>query len=90
MDKDFEKQNVFGLGKENSAYAQYFIGKSYLNPLTPAGTQPFFANVTFEPGCRNNWHIHRESTTQARAADRYCYALRAAAGIRSGANPHSR
>ena len=58
MDKDFKKQNVFGLGKENSAYAQYFIGKSYLNPLTPAGTQPFFANVTFEPGCRNNWHIH--------------------------------
>ena len=58
MDKDFEKQNVFGLGNENSAYAQYFIGKSYLNPLTPAGTQPFFANVTFEPGCRNNWHIH--------------------------------
>ena len=61
MDKDFKKQNVFGLGKENSAYAQYFIGKSYLNPLTPAGTQPFFANVTFEPGCRNNWHIHHAS-----------------------------
>ena len=59
MDKDFEKNNIFGLGQENSAYARYFIGKSYLNPLTPAGVAPFFANVTFEPACRNNWHTHR-------------------------------
>ena len=58
MDKDFEKSNIFGLGQENSAYARYFIGKSYLNPLTPAGVTPFFANVTFEPACRNNWHTH--------------------------------
>lgn len=58
MDKNFEKDNIFGLGRENSAYAQYFIGKSYLNPLTPEGIAPFMANVTFEPGCRNNWHIH--------------------------------
>ena len=58
MDKDFEKSNIFGLGQENSAYARYFIGKSYLNPLTPAGVAPFFANVTFEPACRNNWHTH--------------------------------
>lgn len=58
MDKDFEKNNIFGLGQENSAYARYFIGKSYLNPLTPAGVTPFFANVTFEPACRNNWHTH--------------------------------
>ena len=56
--KEFESANVFGLGQENAAYAQFFIGKSYLNPLTPAGVQPFFANVTFEPGCRNNWHSH--------------------------------
>ena len=63
MDKEFEKNNVFGLGRENSAYAQYFIGKSYLNPLTtPAPGVPFFANVTFEPGCRNNWHIHHASS----------------------------
>ena len=61
MDKDFEKDNIFGLGRENSAYAQYFIGKSYLNPLTPDGIAPFMANVTFEPGCRNNWHIHRSA-----------------------------
>ena len=58
MDKDFEKSNIFGLGQENSAYARYFIGKSYLKSLTPAGVAPFFANVTFEPACRNNWHTH--------------------------------
>ena len=61
MEKDFEKDNIFGIGRENSAYAQYFIGKSYLNPLTPEGIAPFMANVTFEPGCRNNWHIHRSA-----------------------------
>ncbi len=57
--EEFNRQNVFGLGQENSAYAQYFIGNSYLNPLTnPVETAVFLANVTFEPGCRNNWHIH--------------------------------
>ncbi len=60
--KEFEKNNVFGLGQENSAFAQFFIGKSYLNPLTKPGEGSlFFANVTFEPGCRNNWHIHHAS-----------------------------
>ena len=55
----FAQENVFGLGRENTAYAQYFVGNSYLNPLTEAGVCPvFLANVTFEPGCRNNWHIH--------------------------------
>lgn len=58
--EQFEQQNVFGLGKENTAFAQYFIGKSYLNPLTvPGECAVFLANVTFEPGCRNNWHIHK-------------------------------
>ena len=57
--KEFEKQNVFGLGKENTAYQKYFIGKSYLNPLTEQNCEIFMANVTFEPGCRNNWHIHK-------------------------------
>ena len=57
--QEFDRQNVFGLGVENSAYARYFIGNSYLNPLTEAGKcAVFLANVTFEPGCRNNWHIH--------------------------------
>jgi len=61
--EEFAKENVFGLGQENSAYAQYFIGNSYLNPLTdPKKTAVFLANVTFEPGCRNNWHIHHAKT----------------------------
>ncbi len=50
---------LFGLGKPNTAYAKYFIGNSYLNPLTnPENTSLFLANVTFEPGARNNWHKH--------------------------------
>ena len=53
---DFEKVNVFGTGNSNVNFAQYFIGESFLNPLTN-GEFPLF-NVTFEPGCRNNWHIH--------------------------------
>lgn len=61
-EKEFETENVFGLGRPNDAFAQYFIGKSYLNPLTdPSKTSLFLANVTFEPGCRNNWHIHHAS-----------------------------
>lgn len=58
-DKDeFEKQNVFGTGTPNTAYARYFIGESYLNPLTKPEDGLHLLNVTFEPGCRNNWHIH--------------------------------
>ena len=56
--EEFEKQNVFGMGNANTAYAQYFIGESFLNPLTNPEDGLFLANVTFEPGCRNNWHIH--------------------------------
>ena len=54
------KPNItFDLGEENKAYEKYFIGKSYLNSLTdPNKTNVFLANVTFEPKCRNNWHIH--------------------------------
>ena len=56
---DFDQVNMFGTGVPNDAFAQYFIGKSFLNPLTEFGKSPLFlANVTFEPGCRNNWHIH--------------------------------
>lgn len=60
MDKEvFAQQDAFGIGAPNDAYAQYFIGQSYLKPLTQLGTSAvFLANVTFEPGCRNNWHIH--------------------------------
>lgn len=55
----FEKANMFGIGAPNDSYAQYFVGNSFLNPLTDFknGQFPLF-NVTFEPECRNNWHIH--------------------------------
>ena len=57
--QEFEKENVFGLGEPNVNFAKYFIGNSYLNPLTDMNkTSLFIANVTFEPGCRNNYHIH--------------------------------
>ena len=48
----FEKANVFGTGAENTAYARYFSGASFLNPLTDPANTVFLANVTFEPGCR--------------------------------------
>ena len=50
------KTEVFGIGNKNDAYAKYFKGQSYLNLLT--NKQVVTANVTFEPKCRNNWHIH--------------------------------
>lgn len=53
---------TFGLGSPNDAYAKYFTGKSYLNPLTDPGKTVFLANVTFEPGARNNWHIHHAAS----------------------------
>lgn len=56
--EEFNNMNVFGLGNSNDAYAQYFIGQSYLNPLTDSNCPVALANITFEPGCRNNWHIH--------------------------------
>ena len=55
-----ENFSVFPIGNKNDAYAQYFIGQSYLCPLTTEGV--FIGNVTFEPGCRNNWHIHHAKT----------------------------
>lgn len=48
----------FPLGVKNDAYADYFIGQSYIALLTKEGV--FSANITFEPGCRNNWHIHHK------------------------------
>ena len=47
---------VFPMGAPNDGFAQYFIGQSYLAPLSTR--QVGIYNVTFEPGCRNNWHIH--------------------------------
>lgn len=53
---------MFGIGQPNDAYAQYFIGQSYLNVLSKPGDPLAISNVTFEPGCRNNWHIHRAAS----------------------------
>ena len=58
-DDDGRCGGLFGLGEPNVAYAKYFVGNSYLNPLTCPDKTVFMANVTFEPRCRNNWHIHR-------------------------------
>lgn len=60
MDKlNFDKENVFGQGQPNDVYARYFDGQSFLNPLVDANSSLFLANVTFEPACRNHWHIHQ-------------------------------
>ena len=57
MSKDeFAKISLFGVGEPNTAFAKYFSGKSYLNPISTAQVKMF--NVVFEPACRNNWHIH--------------------------------
>lgn len=55
----FDEENIFGQGQENVTFAQYFDGKSFLNPLVDDQSPLFLANVTFEPACRNHWHIHR-------------------------------
>lgn len=55
-DKALPSDSLFGLGDPNTNYAKFFSGSSYLKVLNVEGV-PIF-NVTFEPGCRNNWHIH--------------------------------
>ena len=59
----FDSENIFGKGAPNTAFAQYFTGESFLRSLV---TDPECAvgvhNVTFEPGCRNNWHIHHAAS----------------------------
>lgn len=56
-DKEKYQQSIFfPIGKPNDAFAKYFVGQSYLAPISTE--QVTFFNVTFEPGCRNNWHIH--------------------------------
>lgn len=57
-DGDAPHGGMFGMGAPNDAFAKYFVGKSYLKPLTAPKQTVFMANVTFEPGCRNNWHIY--------------------------------
>lgn len=53
----FQQQMIFPIGEPNTAYARYFTGNSYLARVS--SEQVPVANVTFEPGCRNNWHIHK-------------------------------
>ena len=53
-----ENISVFPMGEKNEAFAQYFVGQSYLNMLSKERVT--IGNVTFEPGCRNNWHIHHK------------------------------
>lgn len=52
----FQQEIIFPIGEPNTEYAKYFIGRSYLAPIS--SEQVKIANVTFEPACRNNWHIH--------------------------------
>lgn len=51
-----QEMSMFPIGNPNDAFAQDFMGQSYLNMLSTE--QVAIGNVTFEPGCRNNWHIH--------------------------------
>lgn len=53
-----ENISVFPMGEKNEAFAQYFVGQSYLNMLSTERVT--IGNVTFEPGCRNNWNIHHK------------------------------
>ena len=52
----YQNTIFFPVGEPNDAFAKYFTGRSYLAPVS-ASQIPVY-NVTFEPGCRNNWHIH--------------------------------
>lgn len=52
------ENRIFPKGEPNTAYAKYFIGNSYLAPLANGEGRLPVSNVTFEPRCRNNWHIH--------------------------------
>lgn len=53
----FQREMIFPIGEPNTGFAKYFTGNSYLAPIST--DQIKFFNVTFEPRCRNNWHIHR-------------------------------
>ena len=54
---EFQRGMIFPIGEPNTAYARYFSGRSWLASISTE--QIPFCNVTFEPGCRNNWHVHR-------------------------------
>ncbi|MEE6725015.1 cupin domain-containing protein [Pediococcus acidilactici] len=59
--KAIKKGVIFPAGPQNDAYAKYFVGQSYLqNLVADPEVNVGVGNVTFEPGCRNNWHIHHD------------------------------
>ena len=76
----FQREMIFPIGEPNTAYAKYFIGNSYLAPISKE--QIPFSNVTFEPGCRNNWHIHHAT----KGGGQMLVCEPAKAGIRKKAN----
>ena len=57
MDSQFDKANIFGQGRENSAFAKIFTGTGYLNPHTAPTDGVFMAKVPFQPSSRHKWHI---------------------------------
>jgi len=57
--EEFEKSTDYPIGNPNDAYAKYFIGQSYTAAMDAENGGP--VNVTFEPGCRNNWHVHHDA-----------------------------
>lgn len=59
--KEVKDGIIFPIGEKNEAFSQYFKGQSYLQTLvSDENVDVGVGNVTFEPGCRNNWHIHRD------------------------------
>lgn len=75
---NYKNPGVFPIGEKNDAFAEYFVGQSYLNMLSTSGV--VIGNVTFEPGCRNNWHIHH-------GEDRFFWSRAVEDGTRPGENP---
>ena len=61
--EDIKKQSPYPIGELNTAYAKYFVGDSYLYPINDQ--EVHISNVTFEPGCRNNWHIHHGAAPES-------------------------
>lgn len=78
--EELKKNSIFAVGGENVDYAQYFDGMSYLNMLSLK--QVIVGNVTFEPACRNHWHIHHASE----GGGQMLLVTAGAAGTRNGAN----
>lgn len=78
--EEIKQTSPFAMGGENVDYAQYFDGTSYLNMLSLK--QVVVGNVTFEPACRNHWHIHHAS----QGGGQMLLVTAGRAGIRNGAS----